>query len=639
MSISASGTLRADVGRVRHAAALLWIAACRVAEPSSPAAGEPVDAPSEARRAAIASASVGVENEALAAILREQWATHLRDSPVSATRLGVHDWDDRLWDASIEAIERRRADRDRWRAQVRAIDPGLLSPADRETRALLSTDLDAGAALDVCRSHEWNVGVQSNPVSDTVKLHEGAPLGTPLDGEHLVARYRAIPTLIDQSLASLQAGAAAGRFADRQTLERLVALVDRQLAEPLDTWAMLGPAREPPKGWPAAARAAFAKDLHAAVADDVVPAYRRYRTFVSEKLVPHARGPDRPGVSALPDGAACYEAAILSHTTLPLTAQEVHQTGLDEIARIDGEITVLGRQLFGTEDLAATLAHLRGDSSLYFADAAEIETAARDNLARAKAAVPRFFGRHPRADCVVRLVPDFEAPATHIGYYEPPFADGSKPGEYFVNVFAPTTRPRFEARVLAVHESIPGHHLQIAIAQELGELPAFRRHAGYSAYVEGWALYTERLADEMGLYDSDLDRMGMLSFDAWRAGRLVVDTGIHALGWTRARAEAFLMEHTALTPANIANEVDRYIGWPGQALAYKIGQRRMLELRARAESKLGDRFVLSRFHDAVLEGGPVTLDVLAARIDAWIAAGGRSPQAVAQPQPRIGRAE
>jgi uncharacterized protein (DUF885 family) len=273
--------------------------------------------------------------------------------------------------------------------------------------------------------------------------------------------------------------------------------------------------------------------------------------------------------------------------------------------------------LFGTPDLASTIAKLRGDRGLYFGSREEILAFAQDALDRAKAAMPRFFSVLPKTDCVMREIPSYEAPYTTIAYYRQPHYDGSKPGEYFINTYKPETRPRFELEALTWHESIPGHHTQIAIAQELGAMPAFRKLDGSTAYVEGWALYTERLAEEMGLYTSDLDRIGKLSYDAWRASRLVVDTGLHAMGWTRAQAEAYMREHTALTEVNISNEVDRYIGWPGQALAYKVGQIEMLKLRAEAEQTLGEKFDLKAFHAIVLSAGAVTLPVLAERVRSW----------------------
>jgi uncharacterized protein (DUF885 family) len=328
----------------------------------------------------------------------------------------------------------------------------------------------------------------------------------------------------------------------------------------------------------------------------------------------------------MPNGAACYAAQVLGHTNMRLEPEDLHRTGLAEIERTDREIAALGKKLFGrraavkrgASQLAPVLRILRTDRSLYYKSAEEMVAAAEAALAAARARIPDFFGRLPAADCVVVPIPDYEAPFTTIAYYREPHFDGSKPGEFFINTYRPETRPRYEMRVLGFHESIPGHHLQIALGQEQDQLPAFRRFLGSTAFVEGWALYTERLSDEMGLYESDLDRMGMLSYDAWRGARLVVDTGIHVKGWTRAQAERFLREHTALTEENIVNEVDRYISWPGQALAYKVGQLEIFRLRREAEGALGSKFDLKGFHDVVLGSGAVTLPVLADNVSRWM---------------------
>jgi uncharacterized protein (DUF885 family) len=351
----------------------------------------------------------------------------------------------------------------------------------------------------------------------------------------------------------------------------------------------------------------------------VAPALARYRDLLRDEILP--RGRTHEGLCALDGGDAAYAAYIDAHVGTGQGADEIHALGLREIARTDEAIASLGASLFGTKDLASTIARLRDDRALYFARAEDLVASAAAALARAKAALPSWFGRLPQADCVMREIPAHEAPFTTIAYYREPHYDGSKPGEYFVNTYRPEVRPRFELEALTYHESIPGHHLQIAIAQELDELPLFRKLGGSTAYIEGWALYTERLADEMGLYSSDLDRLGMHSYDAWRASRLVVDTGLHAKGWTRAQAEQFMREHTALTPENISNEVDRYITDPGQALAYLIGKLAILALRAAAERAHGDRFDVRAFHDAVLGDGAVTLPVLAMRVGAWTRAG------------------
>ncbi len=565
--------------------------------------------------AASSAAATGITSPELAAIVREHWAWVLTEDPLFATRLGMHDYDDRLGDPSDAARQRSRGVRDALAARLAALAD--LDPADGLNRDLLLDELRAQAATDVCRFERWRASANDNPLARWGDLPRVHPLRDRRDAMRLAARYEAMGPAIDVEIALLREGLASGLVADAESIRRLVAMLDGQLLEPLDAWSLLEPLDRPTVPEDARAR------LRAAVEVGVVPALTRYRDLLAHELLPRARPDGQGGVGALPSGSSCYEALIAHHTTLRLSADEIHALGLAEITRIDGELAALGKRALGSSDLAATLEALREDRSLYFATAEEVESAATEALARAKAAMPRYFGRLPQADCVVARVPGYKAAYTTVGYYEPAHADGSKPGEYFINVFDPHTRPRYEARVLAVHESIPGHHLQIAIAQELAELPAFRRHAGYSAFVEGWALYTERLADEMGLYETDLDRLGMLSFDAWRAARLVVDTGIHTQGWTRARAESFMREHTALAANNISNEVDRYVGWPGQALAYKIGQREILALRRMAEQTLGTRFELSAFHDAVLGAGAVTLPVLRRRVEAYIAAASR----------------
>jgi uncharacterized protein (DUF885 family) len=306
------------------------------------------------------------------------------------------------------------------------------------------------------------------------------------------------------------------------------------------------------------------------------------------------------------------------HTTLDLTPEAIHRIGLDETERIDGEFRALGDQLLGTADLPGVLARLRSDPALHFSTPREVFDVAQHTLERANAAIPAWFGRLPKAPCVVVEMGAHEAEHSTIAYYRQPAADGSRPGSYYINTTKPETRPRYEAETLAVHEAVPGHHLQIAIAQELDDLPAFRRLGGPTAYVEGWGLYTERLSVEMGLISEGVARLGVASFDAWRACRLVVDTGMHALGWSRDQAIAFMVEHTALAENNIVNEVDRYLAMPAQALAYKLGQREILRLRDRARAALGGAFDIRAFHDAVLGQGAVGLGTLGRIVDRWV---------------------
>jgi uncharacterized protein (DUF885 family) len=307
---------------------------------------------------------------------------------------------------------------------------------------------------------------------------------------------------------------------------------------------------------------------------------------------------------------------IRIHTSLQKTPQELHQLGLDEVKRIRAALSELGGKTLGTTDVAEIQRKLRTDPAMHFATADEVEAKARATLARARAAIPQYFGILPKADCQVKVMGMHEAPYSTIAYYRNPAQDGSRPGYYMINTYQPETRPKYEAEALAFHESIPGHHLQIAIAMELTGIPEFRKHEGVTAYVEGWGLYTERLADDMHLYSSDVDRIGMLSFDAWRACRLVVDTGLHAMGWSRQQAIDYMEQNTVLAENNIANEVDRYIGSPGQALAYKCGQLEILRLRQEAMDRLGSRFDIKAFHDVVLRNGAVALPVLREQVKA-----------------------
>ena len=604
-----------------RAAAALRLLACAVA---SACGSTPPPAPTtpDARAdvsigAALAEAATGVVDQRLATLLRDHWSWHLREHPEAATRLGVHAYDDRITDESIGAERARGGMRRELLGRATELRGSGLSPDDALTASLLESRLRTAIATEICAFERWRVSAHSNPLERFNELPRLHPWRNVTDGENLLARYRAIPNAIDDATERLRKGLSEGLVADAESLRRVVTMLDAALAQPIEAWPLAAlTSREPPPGWNASAHAVLVGRLREIVETAIEPALVRYRNLLRDELIPAARDGERIGVSSLPTGSACYAALIEQYTTLPLLADDVHERGLAEIERIDAQLVELGRAALGTDDLSATLARLRSDPTLFFDTADEIEGAARDALARAEAAMPEWFGRLPKAECVVRRIPDYKAPFTTIAYYDPPHTDGSKPGEYFVNVYEPHTRPRYEARVLAFHESIPGHHLQIAIAQELDTLPAFRRHAGYTAFVEGWALYTERLADEMGLYETDLDRLGMLSFDAWRAARLVVDTGIHAKGWTRAQAEQFMLEHTALAPNNISNEVDRYIGWPGQALAYKIGQLEMLELRRQAETTLGDAFDIREFHDTVLGAGSLPLPDLAERVRA-----------------------
>src|SRR2546426_3948117 len=421
-------------------------------------------------------------------------------------------------------------------------------------------------------------------------LEKYTSIDPPVDASHYVKRVTAMGPYLDDHIANLRAGKAAKKVAVRAAVQKTMDQIMRINATPMESLGVWKPATAPHPDWSPAERDRFAKHLGQAIESSLLPTMERYRAFLDKEILPVSRPPEHAGLSELPHGLDCYKRMIQVHTSLDMTPEEIHKLGLEEVAKFRRDLAALGQKVFGTSDVAEIQKRLRTDPEMHFKTSAEVEAKARETLARAQAAVPRWFGIQPKAPCEVKVIGMHEAPYTTIAYYREPSADGKRPGAYMINTYQPETRPRYEAEALAFHESVPGHHLQIAIAQELKGIPEFRKHQGVTAYVEGWALYTEHLADEMGLYSSDVDRLGMLSFDAWRACRLVVDTGIHSMGWPRQKAIDYMTENSLLAENNIVNEVDRYITWPGQALAYKLGQREILSLRAEAKEKLGARF-------------------------------------------------
>ena len=548
------------------------------------------------------------------------WNGYLAAYPTWATVIGDRRFDDRLEDVSPEAIARRIAWLREIAAAAESLDATALDPIEGVTRQMLVDEARGQADVLQTGIHEWTVDPLGGPTISLLDLVDYQPIRTPAEGRALVARWREVGRYLDQVRAALREAADDGRTAVAAPVQRQLEVLETLELTPPDQWKLAAPAGAAHDDWPERDLASFRRDLLEVVAEVAIPAFRRYRETLERDIAPMARPADRPGLVHLPGGADTYRTLIRVHTTLDLSPEEIHRTGLEEIERIDAEFEELGGRVLGTRDLDSTLATLRDDPSFRFDTADEVFETAERSLERAQSAVGDWFGRIPAAACVVVPVPSHSEVHQTIAYYSWPAMDGSRPGRYYINLYAPDTRPRYEAEALAFHEAVPGHHLQIAVAQELPGLPAFQRMLGSTAFAEGWGLYTERLSDEMGLYTSDMDRFGILSFDAWRAGRLVVDTGMHALGWTRREAIDFLKRHSALGENNIANEVDRYIVWPGQALAYKVGQLEILRLRREAEARLGARFDIKAFHDTVLGSGAVSLPVLRGLIGSWLEA-------------------
>ena len=554
----------------------------------------------------------------LAALGVDAWDGKMAAQPEYATALGDRRFDGVLRPNDAEALERELEGIESLQGRAGAIDAGQLSADDRVTHAALLDFLGIERDLAASGIETWAVDPLDGPQVQFLNIPSYQPVASEADGAALVARFREMGPWVDRRIETTRSALARGVGAPQALVRSVVAELDDLLGRPVATWPLLDPARNVPSGWPAAARDRYASAVESAIVDGFRPALERYRTFLVDELGPVARDDEHPGLSTVPGGDAAYGRLVRAHTTLGLTPGEIHQIGLEETERIDVEFRELGGRVLGTTALTEVLAQLRSDPALHFSAPAEVFAVAEESLARATAAIGGWFGRLPQTPCVVVAMAEHEASHSTIAYYRQPAADGSRPGSYYINTSEPTTRPRYEAEVLAFHEAVPGHHLQIAIAQELEGLPAFRRLAGPTAYVEGWGLYSERLSEEMGLLSGEMDRFGILSFDAWRACRLVVDTGLHARGWSRAAAIRFMVEHTALAENNIANEVDRYLAMPGQALAYKLGQREILALRDEARASLGDRFDIRDFHDAVLGQGAVGLATLRSIVDAWI---------------------
>lgn len=567
-------------------------------------------------------------SEQLSDLAAEYWERVLYQNPMLATFYGVHLHDDRLEDLSAEAEHAYRTDLLGIRSRVAALDPERLSPPAVVTRSLLLNQIDTKVeAIDL-----GLIELASDHMDGPhAQLLMAAPLLTYPEPEHALAaleRYAQIPRMLGQALDRFRAGLAKGRTPVAAVIARSLNSLDRYLDSAPEQDPFLAAAV--PSDW--SGRADWLATMEDLVRDQIRPALAVYRNVLREELLPAGRDEEHAGLCWLPDGEALYAAQIHAYTSTRIPAAELHRTGRTLVEeRLPGEYATVaeawfnklgaGRPELDPHDSSALFAFIRDAPALRHRDAAEIIEVAESSIARARAQIPEFFGRLPRAECVVSPVPEFLAADSPYAYYFPAAPDGTRPGTYFINTADPEEASLAEAESIAFHEAIPGHHLQIAIGQELSDVPEFQKHEGNTAFIEGWALYAERLADEMGLYSGEVARIGMLAADSWRSARLVVDTGLHAHGWSRQQAIDYFTQNTPVPVDQIATEVDRYIAIPGQALAYKVGQLEIDRLRNEAAAALGARFTLRDFHDVVLGSGAVTLPVLADLVHAYSSRG------------------
>ncbi|MFI9816258.1 DUF885 domain-containing protein [Saccharothrix variisporea] len=539
-----------------------------------------------------------------AALAEELLDLMSRLSPLGATVFGLPGYDHLLTDHTPEAEESSRAKAVDIAARARA----LPDTDDPVTRAVVVQQAEATVDLIDAKAVEYTITDSFfAPAGELLNVMPMTVVKTAEQEQDYLRRLAAIPAFLRVVGERQVAGAAAGRTPVAHLRDNAVAYLDRYLAAADDAFARVSGSD------------AFNAARDELIAAEVRPAFAAYRDVIAGL---EGRPLDRVGLCRLPEGEAVYAGLARVHTSTQRTPKELHQTGLDLMAALAEEYAEIGERVFGTRDVPTIFERMRTDPALRWNSEEELITAARAAVVRAEEAAPAWFGRIPSKRCLVEPVPAVDAPGAPTAYYAPPAMDGTREGTYYANTHRVEERFRYQAEAIAFHEAVPGHHFQIVLAQELTDLPMLRRVATVTGYLEGWGLYCERLADEMGLYSDDVARLGMLAMDSMRAGRLVVDTGLHAHGWSRAQAVAYLTENTPLAPVEIASEVDRYIAAPGQALSYMVGRLEIQRIRAAAEQALGDRFDIRAFHDLVLGGGPLPLAVLDEVVRDWVSAQG-----------------
>ncbi len=547
----------------------------------------------------------------------------LRLSPVMATYIGDHRYDDQLPN-SIGPAHRAeaRALNERYLAAVKAIDPAALSPADRISYDIFVRERERERAAERFPSHLLPINQAGSLVTFMPSLGSGKsaqPFDTVEDYERWLKRLDGMVVWMDQAIANMREGIAKGVVQPRPVMKKVLPQLEAMIVPQPEDSLFFAPVKSFPEAIGAADRERLTAAYVAAIRDKVTPAYARLRDFVRDEYLPKTR--NTVAWSALPDGEAWYAFYAQEHTTTTMTADEIHQLGLSEVKRILGEMDQV-RQTVGFEGgLEAFFTFLETDPQFYFTKGEDLIQGYRELKVRIDAALPKVFSVFPKADYEVREVEAFRAQSSAGAYYQQPSADGSRPGVFYVNTFNLKAQPKFGMETLSLHEASPGHHFQTTIQQELEELPRFRRFGGdYTAYTEGWALYAEYLGKELGMFTDPYQWFGRLNDEQLRAMRLVVDTGLHAKGWTREQAIQYMLDNSTMAESDVVSEVERYIAWPGQALGYKVGDIRIQALRKKAEAALGPKFDVRDFHREVLSDGAVPMDVLEAKIDRWIAA-------------------
>ena len=546
----------------------------------------------------------------------DYWEFILKEYPLSATYLGDHRYDAFLEDASEDAFHRRVAQSKEYLDRLGSIKKPSSKP-EMLNYELFERELKDNLEAAKFRPYLTPMTQQSGLQIDIPELVTYHPFGSLSDFENFSSRLRAFPRLVDQVIQSMRAGIRARIVLAKVTAEKIIPQLEANVVQDPKKLDLYKSVENISQVIDSTEAIRIRNDIDEAIRQSVIPAFEKLLAFFEEDYLPACR--NDIGIWSLPDGNERYAYTVRHFTTTNLSPNEIHDLGLRELSRIHGEMKAIVDRVGFKGSLQDFISSLRKDRSLYNSSAAELLARFKKILEQMDEKLPLLFERLPKAKYGFREIEAFRAEAAPDAYYYRPPEDGSRPAYFYVNTFRPEQRPKYTMEVLAYHEAVPGHHLQLAIQQELTNTPKFRRHGGYTAFIEGWGLYSEELPKLVGFYKDTLSDFGRLSFDAWRAARLVVDTGIHHKHWTRERAIQFFLENTALSELNIASEVNRYIAWPGQALAYKIGQLKISELRARAEKAMGPRFDIRKFHDELLGDGALALDVLESKMESWIA--------------------
>jgi uncharacterized protein (DUF885 family) len=564
-----------------------------------------------------AAASVAARSKALSALLADIWQDRLKHSPEFASLIGDKRYNDQLTDYSAKEVNASLARGLGYIQRLGAIDTtGLTDQEKLSSELMLRLLIDAQQGA---KFKEWEM-----PVSPIFGFQKSLPdlvgqlsFDSVKDYDDYIERLKKVPVAFSQVMTNLQLGVDEGRMPPKESLEKALAQTQGIANQKAEESVFAQPLKKFPKTIPAADQKRIATDLIAVIQTQVLPTYQRFAKFMNAQYVPNGR--KDPGVWATPGGDAYYAFLIRQVTTLDKTAAQIHQIGLDEVKRDEAEMLVIVH-LLGFADLKSFRTALAANPKEHPQSKEALIDTYKGYLAQMQPRLPELFGRLPKAPLEVVPMPTFAEKDSPMAYYNQGTADGSRPGRVDVNLYNFAERSLATVESVAYHEGVPGHHLQISIAQELTGLPEFRKYQDYTAFTEGWGLYSERLGKDIGFYKDPYSDYGRLENDMWRAIRLVVDTGVHSQHWARQQMVDYFHEHSALDETNIQSEVDRYIAWPAQALGYKMGQLKILELRDKAKTALGPKFDIMAFHDEILDSGALPLDVLEQRMDAWIAA-------------------